>query len=516
MEKATAFIYGLALNIVKYLGIVLIFLLFVSSFLVTCYAEDMESQLVLTRRDNILTNVLGIIVALGIFWLVGKTVSHKPKRYNRLLLCFVLIWYLITGLILVLFGKTVPSADCMSVYSAAQELAAGNTGVIHPTDSYLSYYPQQMGLVAYYELLIRLWNLLPLSFPAYHFIKCVNIVWAMLLILFQYRSIQLLFADDRINTVYLLLTMCNFPFIMYTSFVYGEIPSFALFSIVLWAILKLLGSIDRKSFCLSALVSIIALAGAVALRKNTLILTIAVVLVISLEAVRQRKPQLFCLALCYVAAACITLPLITHYYEHRAGNTLRSGVPPMSYFAMGMQESSRADGWYNGFNFNTYQDTGMDTRLTNERSAEAIYERLAYFKAHPSYAFHFYKNKFCSQWCDGTYASRQATLATFGGRSEFFQQLYEGTYSKYYIGFCNLLQNLLYLGCLVFCFLGIHKKEGSLSVKSLPTYLCLIGIIGGFLFHMVWEANARYIFPYGLLLLPYSACGISQLLKRVS
>lgn len=514
MKKASDFIYRLALGIVKWLGFLLILGLFANGFLWTCYADDMSSQLVLTSRDSIAVNLLGAVAALGITGLFLKFTASNPGKRNKLLLGIVLVWYLAAGLILVLFSKTIPAADCMSVYSAAQELARGNTGVIHPVDSYLSYYPHQTGLMAYYEILIRLWDLLPVELPAYHYIKCLNIVWAGILILFQYRCVQLLFQDDRADTVYLLLTMCNLPLIMYTSFIYGEVPSFALFSIGLWAVLKLVGSTSGRTFYLSAAISMLSFAGAVALRKNSLILIIAATLVVVLEALRQRKPRLLLLAICYMIAAFATLPLITDYYEHRAGNTLASGVTPISYFAMGMQESSRADGWYNGFNFNTYKATGLDTQATNEISSQAIRERLAYFGEHPSYAAGFYLNKFRSQWCDGTYASRQATLATFGGRSIFFQQLYEGSYSKYYIGFCNLLQNLVYLGCLIFCFLNI-KKEAPSAIRGLPLYLCLIGVLGGFLFHMIWEANARYIFPYALLLLPYSACGISRLLAKV-
>lgn len=528
MEKALDFIYKLALKIVKWLGFLLTAGLFLSGFLWTCYAEDMTTQLVLTKWDNILLSLLGLAVFLGMIWLVLKLTAHSPQRRNRILLGIVLIWYLAAGAALVLFGKTIPAADSMSVYSAAYELAAGNTGVIHPTNSYLSYYPQQIGLTAYYEILIRLWNLLPTALPAYHFIKCVNVIWACILILFQYLCIRLLFWDHRADTIYLLLSMCNLPLIMYTSFVYGEIPSFALFSIGLWAALKLTDGSFHKGEAMYAAVSVFCLACAVALRKNTLILVIAAALVVLLEAVRRRKIRFLCLAVCYMAAACMVLPLITGFYEHRAGSTLRSGVTPLSYFAMGMQESSRAAGWYNGFNFNTYQDTGMNAQAANERSRQAIKERLAYFRENPGYTAIFYANKFRSQWCDGTYASRQATLATFGGRTAFFQELYEGSYSSCYIEFCNLLQNLIYLGSLSFCFLCpqqkqrlsgfdgcsyVEKKEGPRALEGLPVYLCLIGVIGGFLFHMIWEANARYIFPYGLLLMPYSARGISRLLK---
>lgn len=94
----------------------------------------------------------------------------------------------------------------------------------------------------------------------------------------------------------------------------------------------------------------------------------------------------------------------------------------MSYLAMGMQEASRGCGWYNGFNIDTYDTAGMDTAIANEISRLAIDERLTYFREHPGYTADFYLHKHLSQWADGTYASRQATLATYGGRSAFLKK----------------------------------------------------------------------------------------------
>lgn len=522
-------ICNLALWIVKIAGALLTCLFAVSAFFLTCYAQNMETQQVLTKWNNILLTIAGSAVLVIAVFPVWKIVSRNPFQRNRILLCLVLGWYFLGGIVLVLFSKTAPAADSFSVYSAAEQLAAGNTDVIHATDSYLSYYPQQMGLVAYYEVLIRLWNLLPVSLPAYHILKCINIGWACLIILFQAKTVRLLFHEERAVTAYLMLALYNLPMLMYTSFVYGEIPSFALFSIGLWALLKLLlrpEADDQTKHCILTgcsslvLLSILCFAGSMALRKNTLILMIAVILITVLEALRRRQVKLVLLTVCYLLAATAVLPAITSYYEHRSGNELLSGVPPMSYFAMGMQESSRAEGWYNGFNFNTYQETGMDTEATNEISRQAIQERLTYFRQNPGYTVKFYWKKFLSQWCDGTYASRQATLATFGGRREFFVQLYEGEYSSYYIAFCNLFQNLLYLGSAAFVISalvsGRDKKRSQPYFSQLPVYLCLIGVIGGFLFHMIWEANARYILPYSLLLIPYAAWGISRAMQQTA
>ena len=515
--------YHFCLKFVQRITFFLVFLLFTGSFLFTCYAENMETQQVLTRLDHPLGSLFGILLFLGILGSVLFLIRHNVSKWKNIILFCTLGWIIFAGVLLILFSKTVPAADAMSVYSAAEALALGDTSVIHPTDSYLSYYPQQVGLVAFLELLIRIWNLFGIDMPAYHFIKGIYVLLLCIAVWYQYKSVHLLFQDAFTDSLYLLLAGSNLPMIMYTSFVYGEIPSFTAFSIGLYLLLKLQSVLvtERTHKILPVTGSLFFLGLSVMLRKNSLILIIAVVLVLLLEALKKRQLTLLLFALLCALTSFSILPLVQKGYEHRADNTLKSGVPAMSYFAMGMQEASRGNGWYNGFNINTYQANNMDTQLTNQASKEAIAERMDYFRTHPSYTASFYAHKHLSQWADGTYASRQATLATFGGRRTFFNELYAGALSKYYIGYCNIYQNIVYGGVLFFCLLllplgkRIAKAQVPDSPTTLSTYIGLIGVLGGFLFHIIWEANSRYIFVYSLLLLPYAADGLKQLYQQL-
>lgn len=528
-------LYTFSCRFIQFCSLLLSFLLFTGAFLCTCYSEDMESQLVLTKWDNPIWGVLGMAVFLGIlsgilFLLFRHTVS--PVKILRTL---ILLWCIGLGGTLIVFSRTVPAADALSVYSIAEALARGDTSVIHPTQSYLSYYPQQIGLTAFFEILIRFWKLLPWDVPAWHFIKCLYTALLCVIICFQERTVHLLWKNEKADCIYLILAGSNLPFLMYSSFVYGEIPSFAAASAGLYYLLKLLasyrvppypaenipGGIDSLEKCLKrkrvswAVLAVMGLALSVMLRKNNLILMIAALIVLFLEWFRGRHHALLAVGLACLCCCLGILPLIQKVYELRAGSELNSGVTAMSYLAMGMQESSRADGWYNGFNINTYQEAGMDSGLANEISRQAISERMRVFRENPGYAAGFYLHKHLSQWSDGTYASRQATLATYGGRNGFFTSLYEGSLSRRFIGYCNVYQNILYLSVLT-CFLTMLKKPGGGDLPVLGLYLCFIAVMGGFLFHILWEANARYIFLYSLLLLPYAARGILTLLERKS
>lgn len=535
MHKFSQKTYTFACRFIQIFSLMLTALLFLGAFFSTCYSLDMDSQLVLTRLDNPILNLLGIAVFIALEAACCALFTQKQESAGkriRLLTALVLVWCLAVGALLIVFGRTVPAADAMSVYSIAEALAAGDTSVIDPTLSYLSYYPQQVGLVAFFEILIRLCNLLPVTVPAYHLIKCLYVVLTCVIILFQEKTVHLIWQNDTADCIYLLLAAANLPFLMYTSFVYGEIPSFTAITLGFYCLAKLWkGNVQcsresgefpefpqQSTDCpditpqkiLLSLGALLFLTLGVMLRKNNLILIIAVLIVVFLQWLQNKRHLLLVWGLACALCCFLVLPITQKCYELRADNHLSPGVTATSYFAMGMQEASRGNGWYNGFNFNTYRDTGMDTEATNAISRKAIRERLSFFSNNPGYAAEFYLKKHLSQWADGTYASRQATLAAHGGRTPFFVSLYEGNASHAFIEYCNLYQNMLYLGGFAFCLEVFRKKQ-----NSLPLYLGLIGIVGGFLFHIIWEANSRYIFLYSLLLMPYAAQGLALLGKSL-
>jgi len=515
MQKVSDKIYRFSLTSVKLICLFLTGILFFSGFLSTAYTTDMDTQTVLIEWRNPLFTVMGSLMILAIFagilFFIRKLSRGNWTTTQRILRFLVLGWCMCAGIILLIWGRSAPAGDAYSVYSLARNLALGNTSVIHPTESYISYYPQQIGLIAFWEMIMRVVNLLPTDLHAYHFIKLLYCVLACVIVFFQEKIVHILWRNPKIDCLYLILAATNVPLLMYTSFIYGEIPSYAATTIGIYLLFRMFS--NRKVS--SAIGCLFFLALSVMLRKNSLIFIIAIVLVTLLWALYQKRAGLLCFCVACVVSATTVLPFVEQIYEYRSGNEIQSGVTATSYFAMGMQEAPRSSGWYNAFNYNTYQQSGMNPDIANEISRRAITERLAYFKENPAYAASFYLEKYLSQWVDGSYACRQASLAVEGGRNNFFHELYSGKYSKYLIVYCDFYQNIMYLGAFLFCLAGIKKTPKAEEAFRLPAYLGLIAVIGGYLFHMLWEANARYIFPYALSMLPYSAFGLKLLASRL-
>ncbi len=501
-------IYRIGFRAVQGITLFLMGALTICSLLWGYYAEDMTTQAYVAHWEPFLIHLALAAVLLLALFLLLRFCRFSDHRRRTFLLMTAMGWICLWGFALILFGGSIPSADTASVYALAQALAHGHTEVIHPTDSYLSYYPQQIGLVAFYEILIRLWELLPISYAAHYMLQCVNVVMACAIVFFQYKLTGLMsHSSDRAMVSYLFLAMLNAPLIIYTSFVYGEIPSFAFLSGGLYFLTRYFSEqnpSDRRRYLWLA-ASLILLVLGVAVRKNTLIVVIAVVLTVLWEWLREHRRGLILYALLLTVLSLSVLPAIQRVYEHRADNVLSSGVPAMSYLAMGMQDSSRGYGWYNGFNFNTYADSHMDTAVTVQESKKAIAASLSAFREDPAFAFRFYAEKFLSQWTDGSYFCRQATLQHSELRRPGVESLYTGSLSKPFIHYCNLYQLLVY-GAAFLHLLQMRRSKD--EPPALLPYVGMIAVLGGFLFHMIWEANSRYILPYFLLLLPYAAQGL--------
>ncbi len=514
MNKCTNPLCKFCLKSAKIITLVLSVILFITAFFSSAFAY-MDTQKMTFVWDNLILSVISILIAFFLIYLFTN-LSHKFRYIKQFLLAFVLTLYGIVGILLIVFNKSVPSADPMSVFRIAEAFALNQLGAIHPTDSYLSYYPHQIGLVAYYEILLRIWYLIPGDMIGYHFIKITNMFWTAILIICLYKLIQNLFKEDSYQITFLCLMIFHLPLLMFSTFIYGEIPSIAIFSLGLLCLVKIVSKDPNHKYgnCIYIPLSIVCFASCVSIRKNTLVIMIAVFIILFFVAVTQKRYYLFLLNATYIALCLGTLPTIQYFYELRAGNYLNDGVPTLTFIAMGMQYADRGNGWYNGYNFLTYEKTGLDSTLASKIASEYISQRLQYFSQNITECLKFYFNKFQVQWCDGTYASLQATLATFSGRSPFFESLYaySGWSHIVYIFVCNIFQNLLYLGHCVFSIVSLKQKKHFDFIH----YLCPIAVFGIFLFHTLWEANSRYIFHTSLLLLPTAAYGLSYSVTLLS
>lgn len=521
MRKPTDAIYSFGENAIKYLFLVFVGGMALSAIVFTEYANNMAEQLMILSIDRM---YITVPISLGLVCLcliAGVVVKKWGSKILNVLVGLVCIWYFILGTILILRARSAPGADAMTVYYMANALSNGDLSIVSSSDSYLSFYPQQIGLTTFLAVILKVLHCFNLPAAEYHFIKFIYLIMICAATVSQNAIVRKLWKDDFINAVFLILSAANLPYILYSTFIYNEIPSYFFFSVGAYLLTALMAEDDSTDSNISkrdkviklirAALSIIFFSVAVMLRKNVLVLIIAVAITVIFQLIKSKRIGWMVYTITCVVCCVAVLPVVLWGYEQAADAKINSGVTAKSYFAMGMQEGNRGPGWYNGFNFETFEASGMDAELADIISENAIAERKMYFKENPGYAIKFYLRKISTQWMDGTYASLQATQATESNRSQFFWQVYEGKYTNVFNLYCDAYQTLIYFGTLI-CMLGmIIKKEKGYFWK----YMFAIGVFGGFLFHIIWEANSRYILTYSLLMIPYTAKGLALLYEKI-
>ena len=485
-------------------------LLMISALTKTAVANNMSEQKMIVEGEKLLL----VVISLLVFYALGYFLLQAMSRWRiESFFVFVLIVHAVLGILLVFFGRSGPAADSASVYEMALKLSEKDLSFIGNPDSYLSFYPQQIGLTVFLAAIIKVLKLIPFENSLHHLIKLVYVSLNCVTLTFGYLSVKEIWRSKKVSAAFLYLSLFDLPFIMYSSFIYGEIPSLAAMSVAVFFLCRF----EKKQGipAVNIVFTVVFMALSVFVRKNSLIFMIAALIVLVLIFMNNHKKEYLITAIAAFIACVVILPLTLENYELEAKEDVSKGVTMYSYLAMGMQDSTRGPGWYNGFNFDTYKNTGMDTHETNKISSKVIEERIEYFKENPKEAYIFYRDKFLTQWTDPTLASCQATYVDYGGRAKIIQKIYDGDYNKFYVFFCNVFQNVIYIGVFIWSINNFRKVVSKGRKECMVSaYIGIITVLGGFLFHMMWEANSRYIFPYAMILIPYAAFGYGNLMEH--
>ena len=238
-------------------------------------------------------------------------------------------------------------------------------------------------------------------------------------------------------------------------------------------------------------------------RMNSLIFIIATIIYLIMNLIndfnkKEYKDNLVCIAviILYVTISVFPTKLVQSYYLEKCNLDKSKVYPNESYFLMAMEESRRGNGWYNE---EIAEYAIKNIEIVKEQYREKIKERINYFYKNFGYAFNFYTMKLVSMWTENTYSA--INVNTVGGYEELenvhgLLQFYQKT-----------LLIVICLSCLIV--LIKNRKELSLDVIFLLTIF-----IGGFAFHILWEAKSRYIIPYIVVLIPIASINVKSFSVR--
>lgn len=176
---------------------------------------------------------------------------------------------------------------------------------------------------------------------------------------------------------------------------------------------------------------------------------------------------------------------------------------------MGLQdnENGRGPGCYNGYNLWSFNGNDYDTEKTRAEAREDIRETLEEFSREPDEAVRFLLRKIAGQWNNPDGEVFNGTEIKEGDLAAGIKAVYNEK-NIVLIRICmNSLQTWILAGAL--CYLLFHRE------KTEYGWIFLLIFLGGFLFHLFWEAAGRYAIPYYVMLIPYAYMGMVSVEERI-
>ena len=508
MERTASGIERAAAVLVLALVFAFLLTLCVSAFLGTARltTNDPSGEHIDFQADNVFLN--GIL--LGIFLLM-LYIFHRHEdgwRVRRMEL-LLLLWVFLLGTAFIASVKLRSPiySDSFIVTNAAQRAALGDFAPLK--EDYFLRFPFQLGYVLYSELFFRaadfLLHGLPDGYKALA-LQELNLLWLLFALHALIESCGLIYPDPKAEKLTVLLLFFCLPPVLSCTFLYGNIPAYSCGMGALWMFLLFL----RDGRLRHALLCGLLLSLGVILKLNLLIFCVAIGGVWFLESLRKRSLRSFACLLLAVAFVLAGKGLPQRFYEQRTGLQFGEGIPMLAWMAMGFSEGHAAPGWYEEENtVDAFEASGHDPVATAAHAKSVLRERAAFFASSPRAALRFFSQKLRSQWNEPSCQSLwiNEVHLSYSEKNGIYRLFCESGHRRT-LGVMNQFQQLIYLGAL----LGTAMLWKD---RRLPRCTLALILLGGLLYHLLFEAKSQYALPYFLMLVPMAGAGLTALFRKV-
>ena len=484
----------IAARIFNFIAIILFFILSAYSLLFTEVNDTYLFEYVYEKRDSIIHNLGWLIVALLFFYAVYKLLSKYERLETQKIAVAVSIFVAAAGIFWVYTSKVLPYADTLYLYEYTSAFNHGDFSGLE-RGGYVSIYRQQLGIITLLRVIFSLFgdgNYAPFQY--------LNAMMAGLLVYAGYKVTEYLSDHNRtVEIFYLVFTVVCIPLYGYIPFVYGEILQITFLMLATWMLLSCLTRFSyRKCICIGLFSGL-----AVQMRKNSWIVLIAFFIVMLCKLSLKNKKNILCMILSTFAGVLLFSGLVTAIYYNKIPKDSKP-MPALLHIAMGLNWDGVNPGYFNGYNTITYAVNNFDVQASKDAARQTIKVFFQNTKIKDGYLWDFYRHKMTGQWNAPMYQSLLVTARLDDGHSAFAGKIYNGKIHDFLEKFMNIYQLLIYGSIL---YLLIKNRKIWISIEK---YVLLIGVFGGFLFSLLWEARARYIFPYFILMIPYACVGIYE------
>lgn len=175
---------------------------------------------------------------------------------------------------------------------------------------------------------------------------------------------------------------------------------------------------------------------------------------------------------------------------------------------MGLNDDYGQAGWYNGYNYNAFDEVEYDLERAGERARKDLQTYIDLYSDNPRYMLDFFVRKMNAQWNAPMYQGIAMNARIVEEQPPLVDDIFHhGSVSKLIESMMKIYQLLLY-GSILFLLAAKRKY-----IAQIEWYALLIAVFGGFLFSLIWEAKTRYVLPYLFMQIPYMAVGVNEIMS---
>ena len=480
----------------------MIFFNTINSLLRTTYFDQYRDvEVAMYRWDSPVIVLFWIVIILGGIGFIHKKSTLSSLHLNRASLIFAGLFCLY----FILLFRAEVTCDSSLISKLVIEFMHENYTAFSQ-GGYLYSYSFQIGFAALLELIYRLFGV-----ENYITFQILNILSILIILHFLNKITKELFDEEAILKLESVLSFGMLPLFLFSTFVYGDIIGWSFGICAMYCIIRYLKMPSIKYIIITGLLFTFG----TLIKSNINILVVAASIALFLYSIeRKHYLSLLWIPILFLFSQ-IGVWGINYYYTLRAGlEEYPAGIPKIAWIAMSFQEADEngwACGWYNAYNWNVYVNNNYDRAKVTQDCLESLKESFYRFFHEQRYAINYFYKKFTSQWNAPTFQSmitnEWATrhVENLSSMAVFF--IYGLGYRILY-SLMNIFHFFIFL-CSSCFFIKERKKW------SLPKAYYLLNIFGGFLFHMLWEAQSRYILGYFVIMLPMAACGCYHLLNFI-
>lgn len=445
----------------------------------------------------------GLLLLFFLIFKSGLFEKINPVAFKWGTATFIVIigisWVFITK------GRPLADQEQISVIATAfinNDFSAMDMG------GYLNLYPHQLGIIRVVEMIYRV-----VGVGKFRVIMVIN-AFISAGIFLNLWGLANFATEDKRKLNYLSVFFVLFPVLpMHSFFVYGNL--FGLYFATLGIRLFVIALSENAGFstfrAVAGLGALLSFSMANICKNNMIIITIATILCGIIYSIAKRRYVVNILLCILMTFSFLSMKPIYAHYEHVSDKEILEGMPKTLWISMGLMEGIEewgcgTNGWYNGYSVEIFEECEYDTAAADIVARRDISERIGEITSSPDVLISFLGEKIITQWSEPTYQAFWMVDA-FDNHEElssFETSLISGNTRHVISLWMRFLVTLVWFFNIIFAIRSYKDQDWRMLILA-------VSLLGGFVFHIIWEAKALYTLPYMILSIPTAVSGMTAL-----